>query len=172
MSKEITRDMLKDGMRVRCKILGEQIDDAQIEITPAGSIYICQNQCDGFESGSDMHGYHYAWLAARAGEILKYGMKREDITDLRIVGLEAAPKKPRPYITSMRTDYDEKGKARYTTYTYNDGVEMCNERIRESVTSEAESPADYAEGIAKLRREANRRAGILRRWERKFGEGS
>lgn len=48
------------GMRVTCKIKGEEIKDAKISIGSLGRIYICQNIKNGTDT-IDKLGYKYSW---------------------------------------------------------------------------------------------------------------
>jgi len=53
-------DQLKDGDRIRCKITGEEVNDARISIDDIGDIYICQDTRNGF-SVDDKKGYRFSW---------------------------------------------------------------------------------------------------------------
>lgn len=62
---------LKHGMRVRCKIYDEQIDDAKLSINKSGEVFICQDKRDGCPA-EDRLGYKYSWTMTRKDNDFKY----------------------------------------------------------------------------------------------------
>lgn len=73
---------LKHGMRIRCKIHGQIIDDARVSIDPDGGIFICQN----YEKGSyakELFGYKYSWYAGSNGRIFLIA-----VSDIKIIDEE------------------------------------------------------------------------------------
>ena len=66
---------LRPGMKVKCKICGEPIDDAKIAFT-AKNTYICQDHVSG-AGIPDKLGYKHSWC-------ITAGMKVNHITDFEI----------------------------------------------------------------------------------------
>lgn len=80
----ITRyDQLRHGMRVRCKIFGEQVNDAKISVNADGTIYICQNmRHDSW--ATDKLGYRCSWRTwnPEVGKTFFEYLSLHDISDL------------------------------------------------------------------------------------------
>lgn len=61
------KNQLCHGMIVKCKIEGEQIDDARISIDSKGQTYICQNKKDGTDAPNKLE-YKYSWIFTHDGK--------------------------------------------------------------------------------------------------------
>jgi len=74
-------------MRVKCKIYGEQTNDAKLSIDDDGDVFICQNIAEG-SSVDNLLGYRYSWRLCYGAQKDKHWS--EWVTDLESVeGLRA-----------------------------------------------------------------------------------
>lgn len=78
-------EQCKTGMRVRCKIEGEQIDDAILHVE-GSNVYICQNVKDGTHS-PNKHGYAFSWCCRDDAAV--FGNRYWEVADLETVDAPA-----------------------------------------------------------------------------------
>ena len=86
MAKLTKYEELKHGMRVRCKIQGEQVYDCKLSIDRNGDVFVCQNKMDCNDFTEDQIGYKYASCIAFKNENLEAWFT--GLTDLESVEKE------------------------------------------------------------------------------------
>lgn len=89
-------DQVKDGMRVRCKDYGVQINDAKIMVDTNTGYFLCQNkekgELDDFYSTYAKHGYKHCIKIGYIDDDNTLHFKSFRITDLELI--EESPDEP------------------------------------------------------------------------------